>query len=487
MPSDRQTLKLAVVHGYFLSDSGSAVFVRELTRSFVRQGHDVTLVCQERHPEDYDFIDSAYVFDPDNKEPEQVFEREARYQGRCRLVRPDIHNNLLTYVKPAEGSLGGWTFQEAPFAWIRAYIEDNVKALTKIFDLWPPDAVQTNHAIMQPYEVNQALRGRAPYIMTVHGSALNFSVRNDKRLVSYFLEGAREAKVVVALSQAGAEETAELAAAAGLHIRSKTRIISPGVDVDVFRPVRDRDKILKKYLPEYVPGDAVAVFAGRLLWTKGPQYAVAALPLVNRSGRSLKIALAGEGPLDEPMRYIVKMLNEGRVADVRRFVKESPEFQDSADFGSVIPEMSEEQETLYARAAIGNVADRVVFLGHLPHDELAPLLGAADLSLIPSVFSEAYGLSVIEGMAAGALPVATYHSGLTSPLDIVTLTIKDPVIRGITPGVDLITALAETVLHCLDMYPTADMSFRGKLHDVAESRFSWDKTAEEYIMLFKGV
>jgi glycosyltransferase involved in cell wall biosynthesis len=149
--------------------------------------------------------------------------------------------------------------------------------------------------------------------------------------------------------------------------------------------------------------------------------------------------------------------------------------------------MSPEQEMLYAHAAIGKTAGRVAFLGHLPHDELAPLLGAADLSLIPSVFPEAYGLSVIEGMAAGALPVATYQSGLTAPLDIVTLTIKDPVIRGITPGVDLTTALAETIVHCLEMYPTEDMSFRDKLHNVAKKRFSWDKTAEEYIMLFKEV
>ena len=487
MPGVVETLKLAVVHGYFLSDSGSAVFVRELTRSFIKQGHDVTLVCQERHPENYDFIDSSYVFDPENREPSLVFEREARYPGRCRLVRPDIHNNLLTYVKPAEGSLSGWTFQEAPFAWIRAYVEDNVRALTKTFDLWPPDAVQANHAIMQPYEVNQALRGRAPYVMTVHGSALNFSVRNDARLMPYFLEGAREAKTIVALSQAGAEETAELAAAEGLHLRSKTRIVTPGVDVDLWHPAADRDAVLKKYLPGYEPGDAVAAFAGRLLWTKGPQHIIAALPFVNMKGRNLKVVLAGEGPLAEPLRYLIKMLDEGRVADAKRFLKETPVVEESTDFGPVMPELSTIDESLYTRAAIGKTAGRVAFLGHLAHDELAPVLGAADLLLAPSVFTEAYGLSVIEGLAAGALPVATYHSGLMAPLDIVTLAIKDPVIRGIKPGADLTKVLAETIVHCLDLYPTREVSFRNKLHDVAVERFSWAKTAEEYIMLFKGV
>jgi len=55
-----------VVHGYFLHDSGSGVYVRELARALVRLGHEVTLVCQDREPERCDFIDSAYDLDAAN-------------------------------------------------------------------------------------------------------------------------------------------------------------------------------------------------------------------------------------------------------------------------------------------------------------------------------------------------------------------------------------------------------------------------------------
>ena len=47
-------MRVALVHGYFLHDSGSGIYVRELARSLVRLGHDVTLVCQERDPARYD-------------------------------------------------------------------------------------------------------------------------------------------------------------------------------------------------------------------------------------------------------------------------------------------------------------------------------------------------------------------------------------------------------------------------------------------------
>jgi len=59
-------LRIAIVHGYYLHDSGSGVYVRELAHELVRQGHEVTLVCQERSPELYDFIDEACELRDDN-------------------------------------------------------------------------------------------------------------------------------------------------------------------------------------------------------------------------------------------------------------------------------------------------------------------------------------------------------------------------------------------------------------------------------------
>ena len=106
-------MRIAIVHGYFLADSGSGIYVRELARAFVALGHDVTLVCQERTPELYDFIDAGYSLNSNNRHIAALFTRPRRYAGSCRFVRPDIHGRLLTYVASGEMAFVNQTFQDA--------------------------------------------------------------------------------------------------------------------------------------------------------------------------------------------------------------------------------------------------------------------------------------------------------------------------------------------------------------------------------------
>ena len=66
-----------------------------------------------------------------------------------------------------------------------------------------------------------------------------------------------------------------------------------------------------------------------------------------------------------------------------------------------------ERATLERRAAELGIADRVLFLGELSHDEAVGLLRAGDVFCLPAhLRSEAFGLSQIEAMACG-LPVVS--------------------------------------------------------------------------------
>ena len=157
-------MHVAVVHGYFLGDSGSGVYVRHLTRALLADGHDVTLFCQEREPERYDFINSVWDLDESNSVLTHVGdERPPSGPGRCRLVRPNLGGRLLVYV---DGPFAGFersgikAFQDAPTDWIDAYIAANVAALCTAFARWAPDVVLAQHAIMQPYVVREALGAR---------------------------------------------------------------------------------------------------------------------------------------------------------------------------------------------------------------------------------------------------------------------------------------------------------------------------------------
>ncbi len=45
-----------MTHGYMLTGTGSNVYVQNLCRALVREGHDVHLLCQERDPLAHDFV-----------------------------------------------------------------------------------------------------------------------------------------------------------------------------------------------------------------------------------------------------------------------------------------------------------------------------------------------------------------------------------------------------------------------------------------------
>src|SRR5215204_3720160 len=81
-------MRLLMTHGYMLSGTGSNVYVQNLCRALVREGHEVYLLCQEPEPLSYDFVDQFVVVDGDyiGKQGQQ----ETPYPGRCVVYRPQI-------------------------------------------------------------------------------------------------------------------------------------------------------------------------------------------------------------------------------------------------------------------------------------------------------------------------------------------------------------------------------------------------------------
>jgi hypothetical protein len=65
-----RAVRIHIWHGYLLGGTGSNVYTRALAREWSRAGHEVTVVCQERQPEQYDL-------------------------GGARVVRPELPDRLL--------------------------------------------------------------------------------------------------------------------------------------------------------------------------------------------------------------------------------------------------------------------------------------------------------------------------------------------------------------------------------------------------------
>lgn len=479
-------MRVAIVHGYFLGDSGSAIYTRELARELTRAGHAVTIVCQEQRPQDYDFIDGIYVYGDGNLRPEAVYKREPLYAGSCRLVRPYIGGRILTYVAGPFPPFEATPFQDSPDEWIREYVEANIAALTSIFECWPQDLIVANHAVMQPFVVRQALGGRAPYVVTIHGSELNFTVSRDARMEPYMAAGLSAATAIAALSPDSRDQVVGMAGGLGVDISGKAVVLPPGVDTRLFAPVADRSAAMRAVSGNIDPSkDDIAVFTGRLLWTKGLQYVIAALPLILRRRPRFQLIVVGDGPQRPALDRLAVAIESGDISAARVLVEREPELKAGDEYGPVIPLMDQESEMLYRRSAAG-LAARLHFTGHLPHERLAPIFGAADLSLAPSVFPEAFGLVSIEAVSAGALPVATYQTGLRAPLDKLAELLGDDGFRRLSPGCMLTEALAGAVIAALSDYPTRDADFRERLHHSAEENFSWGMVAKRYLAYAAG-
>jgi glycosyltransferase involved in cell wall biosynthesis len=55
---------------------------------------------------------------------------------------------------------------------------------------------------------------------------------------------------------------------------------------------------------------------------------------------------------------------------------------------------------------------RALFTGPLDHRHLATLIPLTEVTVVPSIFPEAFGMVAAEAAAAGSLPLVANHSGL---------------------------------------------------------------------------
>ncbi|HEY0118697.1 MAG TPA: glycosyltransferase family 4 protein [Cellulomonas sp.] len=145
-------------------------------------------------------------------------------------------------------------------------------------------------------------------------------------------------------------------------LRGRVRVVRNGVDTDALRPD-----------PAHVTGPMVEVaFVGRVIPDKGPDVLVRALAELARD-------------------------------DVHATIVGSPGFA---------PDEPLTAYELQLRELAQPVGDRVAFRTFVPRDEAARVLQAADVVVVPSVWPDPCPLTVLEGMASGAVVVASRIGGI---------------------------------------------------------------------------
>ncbi len=340
-------MRILLWHGYLLGGTGSNVYTRALAREWSRAGHDVTVLCQEPHPELFD-------------------------TGSATVVRPDLGTRLPVFVLDDYEGLQAVLLQEMPMDERHRYIEANVRAIR---ELGPADLLFTNHIL--PGGPVGAAAG-LPFRVKAHGSELEYSMRGRPELIEWARDSLEHAEALYVGSE---------------HIRGvvtdvmgptkRMLDVPPGVDVDEFRP-RSRVEALPALLEEARrdppnPGDANE-----------------RIPDEGNAAR-LEDFLAGDRPT---VIFVGKLIHNKGVHVLLDALR-------AVDARAVIVGFGDHRADLEAMAP----AD-TLFTGALEHRHLRYLLPLADVSVVPSIFPEAFGMVAAEAAAAGVPPIVARHSGL---------------------------------------------------------------------------
>jgi len=335
-------------HGYLLGGTGSNVYTRALAREWSLTGHDVTIVCQERHPERYDLGGARVVVPdlPDRLLPVFVLDR---YEG--------LEARLLVDFSPEE--------QEA-------YVRANAVVLR---ELAPADLVFANHVVLGgPVGAASGLRFR----VKAHGSELEYAMRGRSDLSRWGAETLAGAERVYA----GSEHIRDVLEQVAGHV-DRVEIVPPGVDVEEFRP-EPREEALAAVLEEARADPP------------NPDNGEERLP-DNGNAERFERFFAEDRPT---VVYFGKLLeNKG----VHVLLDALP----GLDARAIVVGFGDYRERLEALAP-----PWTLFTGALEHRHLRHLLPLCDVSVVPSIFPEAFGMVAAEAAAAGVLPVVSAHSGL---------------------------------------------------------------------------
>lgn len=446
-------MNLLMTHGYMFSGSGSNVYVQNLCRALAREGHEVHLLCQEPSPLSYDFVDEHATANATGTA--KLGEQRTPYPGRCVVYNPQVGDLLPVYVYDDYPRWRVKTFLDLTDDELENYLESNAAAARVVLKESGAAAVVTNHSVPGPLIARRALGGTGvPYTSIVHGSCLHYVARRSAKYMDLTREGLEGARKIIALSSHSAGTIAEDFP----DMEAKTLALPGGVDTDLFRPdaldtaalgaltggpgrgpeqeraledaladppdgaeglaeklreisasydARTHDTDAGERISRLLDGDApIIVYVGKLIHSKGVHSLLSAFARVHRDTEA-RLLVVGYGTFREGLQALVRALGAGDRRTVEIIARSGKLFEGGPE--EPLRHFTVSEDLL--RRAVG-VEDAVDLVGLLYHKELAKLLPAAEVAVVPSIFPETFGLVAAEFAASGVVPFVADHSGL---------------------------------------------------------------------------
>jgi len=505
-------LTALIFHGYLLDGTGSNVYNARLAASMSRLGARIHLLCQDRDAAQRPFVDAVGDWDSGALRVQTL-----REPVRVTAYRPPIGRLLPVYVADRYAGFDARRFVDCTDEEIERYVARNVEAVREVAALAGPDVALANHLVMGPAILARALGDAVPYAVKVHGSALEYTVKQDLgRFGPWAREGLARARGILVGSRHTAESLWE--AMADPSLPARTRLGPPGVDVRQFAPrepdeaaaglralagrlaampagdvsddgfARDHEAAASAIAGLRPGEDRLVVFVGKLLAAKGVDLLAAAFPLVLAAEPRAKLVVVGFGEFRDGLRELLALLAAGDLDGARARALRGGERGPLHHLHDFLAELDGSPERDAYLAAAARLPERCVLTGRLEHDELADLLPACEAQVVPSTFPEAFGMVAAEAAACGILPVSAAHSGLAE----VTRALAPSVPAQARPwlsfavGPGAVRDLAASLRAWLSAPQEVREATRAGLVEVVRERYSWEGVARTVVRAAQG-
>jgi glycogen synthase len=309
--------------------------VHALAEATARAGHHVTVLT--RHP------------GPTDQAPVPVPYDEV--VGGVRVVRVPEDPSLLR-------------FEDELLAWTMALNHTLTRAGLAVCDQAPPDVVHAHDWLVAHAATTLKHHLGVPLVATLHATEagrhqgwlpgpLNRSIHSVEWWLTY------EARRVIACSEYMRWEVTRLFDLPP----DKVDVLPNGMDPRPWQVAPDRVAAARR---RWAGDGPLVAFSGRLVYEKGVQDLLAAVPRLRRRHAGFRLVVAGRGPAADELHALARRLRLGRA---------------------------------------------VTFAGFVPDTELAALVAAADCAVVPSRY-EPFGLVALEAAAAGTPVVVSDAGGL---------------------------------------------------------------------------
>jgi glycogen(starch) synthase len=248
--------------------------------------------------------------------------------------------------------------------WIERMNADMLAVGVEVGDRYDFDVVHGHDWLVASAGDHLANRFRSPFVVTIHATEYGrHQGWVDKHPQSYIHGVERwvsnRAERVITCSAYMREHVADIY---GLE-ESRITVIPNGIDPSELVPVDDLDTLRARFAE---PDERLVLLVGRLVYEKGFQLALEALPgLIERLG-NVRFIVAGSGTAEQELRQQAKELG---------------------------------------------LDDHGTFLGWIGDDVLHSLYRIADLTVVPSIY-EPFGLVALEAMASGCPCLVADTGGL---------------------------------------------------------------------------